>query len=97
MFSDGTRLTLISPPPGVCLMLSLDPTFGLALSLKSSLTDSIFLSPPPGLYVAFSRDPILDFAFHCSFCCWIYNLDKDYNTFFGILYFKISFNEMVVI
>ncbi|CAD6235669.1 GSCOCG00007961001-RA-CDS, partial [Cotesia congregata] len=37
------------PPPGTCLALSLEPTFGLALSLKSTLIVSIFLSPPPGL------------------------------------------------
>ncbi|KYN10340.1 Protein unc-80 like protein, partial [Trachymyrmex cornetzi] len=37
------------PPPGICFALSLDPTFGFALSLKSSFTVSIFLSPPPGL------------------------------------------------
>ncbi|KAE9535912.1 hypothetical protein AGLY_007813 [Aphis glycines] len=48
-----------TPPPGVCLMLSLDPIFGFALSLKSSLTVSIFLSPPPGLCVLLSSEPTL--------------------------------------
>ena len=66
-------LTLISPPPGAYLTLSLEPTFGLALSLKSALIVSIFLSPPPGLWLAFSRDPILDLAFHCNFVETIYN------------------------
>lgn len=52
------------PPPGMCLAFSFEPTFGFALSLKSSFTVSIFLSPPPGLYVAFSNDPTFGFAFH---------------------------------
>ncbi|KAI9580558.1 hypothetical protein GQX74_012639 [Glossina fuscipes] len=39
----------MSPPPGTCLTLSLEPTFGLAFSLNSVLIVSIFLSPPPGL------------------------------------------------
>ncbi|KYM79679.1 hypothetical protein ALC53_09902 [Atta colombica] len=42
------NLTLTVPPPGTCFAFSLDPTFGFALSLKSSFTVSIFLSPPPG-------------------------------------------------
>lgn len=57
-------LTLMLPPPGMCLAFSFEPTFGFALSLKSSFTVSIFLSPPPGLYVAFSNDPTFGFAFH---------------------------------
>lgn len=60
------NITLIAPPPGVCLMLSLDPIFGFALSLKSSLTVSIFLSPPPGLCVLLSSEPTLGLAFHCN-------------------------------
>uniref|UniRef100_A0A1A9Z7C2 Uncharacterized protein n=1 Tax=Glossina pallidipes TaxID=7398 RepID=A0A1A9Z7C2_GLOPL len=44
-----SELTLISPPPGTCLTLSLEPTFGLAFSLNSVLIVSIFLSPPPVL------------------------------------------------
>lgn len=61
--------TLTSPPPGTCLMLSLDPIFGFAFSLKSNLTDSIFLSPPLGLCAAFSKEPIFDFALQANFCC----------------------------
>lgn len=58
--------TFTLPPPATCLILSFEPTFGFALSLKSSFTDSIFLSPPPGLCAALSRDPTFGLAFHCS-------------------------------
>lgn len=39
--------SIISSLPGWYVMLSFDPTFGFALSLKSVLTSNILLSPPP--------------------------------------------------
>lgn len=90
-------LTLISPPPGICLILSLDPTFDLARSLKSNLTDSIFLSPPFGLWDVLSNDPIFDLAFQANFCCGIYNCKNDcrikvrcVNLFVAYIYFSVG-------
>lgn len=67
--------TLTLPPPGLWVAFSRDPIFGLALSLKSSFTLSIFFSPPPGLCVALSKDPTFGLAFHCSFTCWIWGIN----------------------
>lgn len=48
--------------PGVYVMLSFDPTFGLARSLKSCLTSNILLSPPP-----LDRNRIIDdWKFHVA-------------------------------
>lgn len=78
----------MSPPPGTCFKLAVDPTLGLAFSLKSNLTVSIFLSPPLGLWDAFSNDPILDLAFHCSLVLCICNGIRKTNTIYNICEYK---------
>ena len=54
--------TCTSPPPGWCSMLSLDPTFGSAFSLKSNFSSTICTSPPPGWCFILSLDPTFDAA-----------------------------------
>ena len=40
--------TLIFPPPGLCLILSIEPT--LDFPFHSNFCEAIFFSPPPEIY-----------------------------------------------
>lgn len=49
-------LTLMFPPPGEWLTLSMEPTFDWAFTLKFTLWDSIFTSPPPAVHMGNQSD-----------------------------------------
>ena len=59
------------PPPGLCLMLSTEPT--LDWTFQSNFWCAILLSPPPGRCLALSREPTLEPVFQSSFWVSIWN------------------------
>lgn len=61
------NLTLMFPPPGEWLTLSMEPTLDWAFSLKLTLWDSIFTSPPPAAHMDNQYD---DHAHACTDTSW---------------------------